>query len=91
MKNIYSIIVGALLCLIMTTTAFASDLKINVNVESGNKETQIVGADIYALIDGKLTEITVAPDDMAFKTNNKFGALRIKSFWLTKGKVKEDK
>lgn len=94
MRTIYSIIVGALLCLIMTTTAFADELKININVESGEKATQIIGADIYALVNGKLAEITVAPDNMPFRLNSKFGALRLKSFWLTNDKagvVKEEK
>jgi hypothetical protein len=90
MKTVYSIIVGAIVCFIMTTTAFASDLKMTINVESGDATTQIVGADVYALINNKLTEITVVPDDMAFRTHNKFGALRINSFWLKKDKVQGD-
>ena len=64
-------------------------------MSAGNRTTEVVGADIYANIDGKLTEITVAPDgNVPFKMNLKAGALRIKSFWLTRvqlnGKDKEE-
>lgn len=84
MKTLYGIIVGALLCFILTCPALAEELKVTVNVENGEKATQVVGADIYAIIDNKLTEITVSPYDMPFKMNGKFGALKLQSFWLTK-------
>ena len=87
MKTLYGIIVGAILCLAVTYPVFAEELKVTINVENGAKETQVVGADIYALVDGKLTEITVAPDDLAFKMNLKGGAFRLKSFWATQAKL----
>ena len=64
--------------------ALADELKVVVSVENGSKTTEVVGADIYANLNGKLTEITVAPDEMPFKMNAKFGALRLKSFWVTR-------
>lgn len=89
MKMLFNVLIGALVCLMMSYPVLAEELKISINVENGAKETQVVGADVYALIDGKLTEITVAPDDMAFKMNGKFGALRIKSFWLSNRKLEK--
>ena len=35
------------------------------------------------MVDGRLTEITVAPDSMPFRMNLKTGALRLKSFYIT--------
>lgn len=87
MRNIFSILVGVIICFMVSLPIMADELKVNIGVESGERATQVVGADIYALVDGKLTEITVAPDDMAFRMNGKFGALRLKSFWLTNAKL----
>ena len=64
--------------------ASADQLKVIVSVENGSKTSEVVGADIYANLNGRLTEITVAPDEVPFKMNGKFGALRIKSFWVTR-------
>lgn len=86
-KTFYGILFGIVLCVLFTLPVLADELKVTVNVEKSNVETQILGADIYANIDGKLTEITVAPDDMAFKMNLKAGALRIKSFFLPNKKI----
>ena len=89
MKTLFSVLMGMLLCVAVSCPVLADELKVSINVENGEKETQVVGASVYALVDVKLTEITVAPDDMAFKMNGKFGALRIKSFWLSNGKLKK--
>ena len=81
MKKYFLVTLSMLMALAMP--AMADELKVNIGVESGDKATQVVGADVYATIDGKLYEITVAPDKLPFKTNLKTGALRIKSFWMT--------
>lgn len=89
-------ILTAILVLGLTSSAaYANSLKVTVDVSAGNKTTEVVGADIYTNIDGKLTEVTVTPDgNVPFKMNLKAGALRIKSFWLTRvqlnGKDKEE-
>lgn len=89
-------VLAAILVLLMTgSVALADTLKVTVDVSAGNRTTEVVGADIYANIDGKLTEVTVTPDgNVPFKMNLKAGALRIKSFWLTRvqlnGKDKEE-
>ena len=87
-----------LLTLVLTASianvALADQLRVTVDVASSGKPAEIVGADIYANIDGKLTEITVTPDGtIPFKLNGKFGALRIKSFWGTRNQMngKDDK
>lgn len=90
MKNAFVIAVGIILCAILSYPVWAEELKFNINVESGSKATQIVGADVYAIIDGKLTEITISPEDTAFKMNSKFGALRLKGLWLTNKKAGAD-
>lgn len=94
MRHIFSILVGLILCVIVSCPVLADELKINIGVENGDRATQVVGADIYALIDGKLTEITVSPDKVPFKMNLKTGALRIKSVYATEKQLKaigEDK
>ena len=78
-----------LLVIALACPVLADELKLNIGIESGSMPTQIVGANVYALVDGKLVEVVVMPDDVAFKTNNKFGALRLKSFWATKKKMVE--
>ena len=88
------IIVAILIATLGVSTAFAEQLKITVDVEATNKTTEIVGADIYANINGKLTEIAVTPDgDVPFKLNLKGGAFRLKSFWITRNQIngKEEK
>ena len=81
MKKILAlIIVGAF----AGTAALADELKVTVNVENGDNAVQIVGADIYATVNGKLAEITVTPDELPFKMNVKAGALRVKSFFMTR-------
>lgn len=74
--------------LLLSAPAFSDELKINVDVQNGDKVTEVVGADIYAKIDDKLVEITVSPDKLPFKMNLKAGALRIKSFWMTDKQAK---
>ena len=83
MKNLVGILGGILLCVAFTLPVIADELKVNVGVESGDKATQVVGADIYATIDNKLYEITISPDKLPFKMNLKTGALRAKGLWLT--------
>ena len=65
----------------------ADELAVNIDVKSGDSVTKVLGADIYALIDDQLVEITVSPDRLPFKANLKFGALRIKSFWGTNNQL----
>ena len=79
MRTVYGILVGLFLCLAITYPVLAEELKVTINVENGDKATQVLGADVYAMVDGRLTEITVAPDRMNLKT----GALRLKSFYIT--------
>lgn len=67
----------------------ADELTIKIDVAQGETPVKILGADIYANIDNKLTEITVSPDNIPFKWNFKAGALRIKSFWATKNQFNE--
>ena len=91
MKKIFAAVIATLLT---GSVALADQLKITVDVSSTGKTAEIVGADIYANIDGKLTEIAVTPDGtIPFKLNGKFGALRIKSFWGTRNQMngKDDK
>lgn len=68
----------------------ADEMDIKLDVTQADKPVEIVGADIYANIDGKLTEITVSPDKLPFKWNFKAGALRIKSFWATEKQFNTD-
>lgn len=88
-KSVFGIIGGILLCIAFTLPVIADELKVNIGVESGDKATQIVGADIYATIDNKLYEVMVRPDDQAFFLNGKFGALRLKSFWMSNAKTEK--
>ena len=83
-------LVAAIIVTLMAgSMALADQLKVTVDVSAGNKTTEVVGADIYANIDGKLTEVTVAPDgNVPFKMNLKAGALRLKSFWITRAQLK---
>ena len=71
------------LFLFCSQIVLADEMDIKLNVTQAEKPVEIIGADIYANIDGKLTEITVSPDRLPFKWNIKAGALRIKSFWAT--------
>ncbi len=87
MKKSFLIMLSTLMALAMP--AMADELKVNISVESGEKATQVVGADVYAIVDGKLTEIMVRPQDQAFFLRGKFGALNIGSFWQTNAKTKK--
>lgn len=80
MKKLSIILALLLFCV---QGVFADEMDIKLNVTQGEKPVEILGADIYANIDGRLTEITVSPDKLPFKWNFKAGALRIKSFWAT--------
>ena len=71
--------------------AFADPFEIKLDVTQGKKVVEVVGADIYANIDNKLTEITISPDKLPFKWNFKAGALRIKSFWATEKQISKNK
>lgn len=88
-KSVFGIIGGILLCIAFTLPVIADELKVNIGVESGDKATQIVGADIYATIDNKLYEVMVRPDDQAFFLNGKFGALRLRGFWMSNAKTEK--
>lgn len=88
-KTVYGILLGILMCVALTIPVLADDLKVTVGVENGTAETKVIGADIYATIDGKVTEILVRPDDQAFFLKGKFGALTLGSFWSTNAKTKK--
>ena len=82
------VLVAIMVALMVDSMALADQLKVTVDVSAGNRTTEVVGADIYANIDGKLTEVTVAPDgNVPFKMNLKAGALRLKSFWITRNQL----
>lgn len=80
MKKLSILLTALLFC---SQIVFADEMDIKLNVTQGEKPVEVLGADIYANIDGRLTEITVSPDKLPFKMNFKAGALRIKSFWAT--------
>ena len=42
---------------------FANQMEIKLDIKQDEKPVEIVGADIYANIEGKLTEITVSPHE----------------------------
>ena len=85
MKKIF--VLFTLVCF-TSTLALADELKVRVNVENGSTPTKVVGADIYAMVGDRLTEITVAPDDnVPFKMNMKAGALRLKAGYLTRAQL----
>lgn len=86
MKNL---VLALVVCLISGSAVLADELKINIGVESGERKTEVVAADVYAFVDGKPVEITVAPENLAFKMNLKAGAFRLKSFWLTEAKLRK--
>ena len=87
MKKLSIILALMLFCV---QGVLADEMDIKLNVTQGEKPVEIVGADIYANIDGRLTEITVSPDRLPFKWNFKAGALRIKSFWATEKQFNSD-
>ena len=78
------------LLIFCSESVLADPLEIELNVKQGEKPVEIVGADVYANIEGNLTEITVSPDKLPFKWNFKAGALRIKSFWATEKQFKNN-
>lgn len=91
MKKILSLVLGLVVVGVLTSPAIADELKINIGVEHGTRATEIIGANVYALMDGKLVEINVMPDDVPFKAKGKFGALRMSGVWATKKQmVKEE-
>lgn len=69
---------------------YANETSVKINVSNGEENINIVAADIYADINGKLTEISIAPDKLPFKWNMKAGALRLKSFWVTEKQLKNN-
>ena len=95
MNKIWSIsLLVGLLALSLNNSVEADELTVNIDVKSGESITKVLGADIYALVDDQLVEITVSPDKLPFKANLKFGALRLKGAWITnrqyQGIMKED-
>lgn len=87
MKKLSILLTALLFC---SQIVLADEMDIKLNITQGEKPVEIVGADIYANIDGRLTEITVSPDKLPFKWNFKAGALRIKSFWATEKQFNND-
>lgn len=69
---------------------YANETNIKINVSSNEEKVSIVAADIYADINGRLTEISITPDKLPFKWNMKAGALRLKSFWVTEKQLKNN-
>lgn len=88
MKKFLSIMIVAI-ALSIPAKVLADELSVNIDVKSGDSTTKILGADIYALVDNQLVEITISPDKLPFKMNLKAGALRIKSFWATNKQIQE--
>lgn len=84
-------ILAAILVTLMTgSVALADQLKITVDVSATGKTTEILGADILADIDGRITEINVTPDgNTPFKLNLKGGAFRLRSMYVTKAQLRE--
>lgn len=82
-------ILAVSLVLLMTgSVALADSLRVNIDVLGPSRPAEIVAADIYVNMDGKLTEIAITPDgNVPFKMNLKAGALRIKSFWHTRAQI----
>lgn len=69
----------------LASVASAEQLKVTVDVASGNKSAEVIEANILANIDGKLTEVDITQDgNIPFKLNLKAGALRIRSKYATK-------
>lgn len=87
MKKFLIILSALFFC---SQSVLADEMDIKLDVTQADKPVEIVGADIYANIDGRLTEITVSPDKLPFKWNFKAGALRIKSFWATEKQFNTD-
>ncbi len=81
-KTICFIIIAAF-CFSYFERVWADELSVNLNVKKGDVPVEILGANIYANIDGRQTQITVFPENIPFKMNIKAGALRILSFWAT--------
>lgn len=84
-------VLATLLVLGLTASvALADQLKITVDVSATGKTTEILGADILADIDGRITEINVTPDgNVPFKLNLKGGAFRLNSKYVTKAQLRE--
>ena len=91
MRRLFAILLGIILCALTTISAKAESLEITVNVKNNGAENKIVGADIYTYVGDKLYEVTYQPEELPFKMNLKTGALRIKSFWLTKRQLEGKK
>lgn len=88
MNKIWSIsLLVGLLALSLNNPVKADELTVNIDVKSGESVTKVLGADIYALVDDQLVEITVSPDRLPFKANLKFGALRLKGAWITNNQL----
>lgn len=87
MKKFILLLALILLC---CETTFAEEMEIKLDINEGEKPVEIIGADVYANINGKLTEVTVSPDKLPFKFNFKAGALRIKTFWATERQFDSD-
>lgn len=90
MKKFLAILL-ATACILVAGRALAESLTVTVDVKSGDSTGKVVGADIYTYIDDKLYEVTYQPEDLPFKMNIKTGALRLKSFWLTRKQLEGKK
>lgn len=91
MRRLFTFLLGVLLCVLVTIPAKSESLEITVNVKNNGAENQIVGADIYTYVGDKLYEVTYQPEELPFKMNLKAGALRIRSFWVTKRQLEGKK
>ena len=84
------VLVTLLVLGLTASVATADQLKITVDVSAAGKTTEILGADILADIDGRITEINVTPDgNTPFKLNLKGGAFRLRSMYVTKAQLRE--
>ena len=91
MRRLFSILLGITLCVLVTIPAKSESLSVNIDVKSNGESNKVVGADIYTYVGDKLYEVTYQPEELPFKLNGKFGALRLKSFWLTKRQLEGKK
>ena len=87
MKKVLALII----CSLVAMPVLADSLTVRVDVQSGEAESKVVGADIYTYVGDRLYEVTYQPEELPFKMNGKFGALRLKSFWLTKRQLEGKK
>ena len=91
MRRAFAVILGIILCTLVTIPAKSESLNISIDVKSNGESNKVVGADVYTYVGDKLYEVTYQPEELPFKMNLKTGALRIRSFWLTKRQLEGKK